>query len=306
VLTEVTMTKTGADLSHHQATFDAARYFAGEAFIFLKATEGGSFVDPAFRGRWQQVGARPRGAYHFARPGGATVDAQADHFIAVARAAGWRAGDVWVLDLEDAGGVGPMGLSLWADRWCSRVRAALGGPGLFYTYPAFWHATMGNPAGVPGGAMLWWAEYDQAPDRAPAAPHCWQYTSQATVAGVSGPCDHNRMTDAAFQALFGAQEDDMPLNDADKQWIKDRLEESERRVARYVDHGDAVIAGSANHHVSVRSDLAQLAAKVDALKVIVDGIAVGRLEGDVDVTGLLHFEAPPPPVADVPLPEPPA
>jgi hypothetical protein len=50
-------------------------------------------------------------------------------------------------------------------------------------------------------------------------------------------------------------------------------------------------------------ELVQLRAKVDALKAAVDGLALGRLEGDLDVTGLLHFEAaPPPPVADVELP----
>ena len=135
------MTKTGVDISHHQATFDPASYFAaGESFVFLKASEGASFTDPAFRARWQACAGHPRGAYHFALPGGAAADAQADHFVAVVRAAGWTAQDAWVLDLEDAGGVGPQGLVAWADRWCSRVRGALTGRGLFYTNPATWRS----------------------------------------------------------------------------------------------------------------------------------------------------------------------
>lgn len=75
-------------------------------------------------------------------------------------------------------------------------------------------------------------------------------------------------------ALQGA---DMPLTDADKQWIAARLEESERRVARYVDHGDAAIQGTGNHHGRVREDLDALAAQVDAL-------AAGG--GTVDVAAL--------------------
>jgi len=91
--------KTGADISHHQRTFDAKRYKdSGEDFIILKATEGTQFTSRTFASRWRDAGARnlPRGAYHFARPGGA-VNPQADHFIEVVQAAGFRAGDLgWI------------------------------------------------------------------------------------------------------------------------------------------------------------------------------------------------------------------
>ncbi len=102
-------------------------------------------------------------------------------------------------------------------------------------------------------------------------------------------------------AIFAGKnlEDDMPLDQADKDWFVARLEESERRVARYVDHGDAAVAGSGHHHQRVREDLAQLGAQVRDLKAVVDGIALGRLEGDLEVTGLLHVAAPvPPPPAE--------
>jgi hypothetical protein len=218
--------KTGCDLSHHQASFDAGRYFAsGESFVILKATEGGSFTDPAFTGRWRAAAGHPRAAYHFARPGSGPVDAQADHFVAVVRVAGWRAGDAWALDLEDSGGLGPATLLTWADRWCARVRAALGGRGLFYSGVAFVLETLGDPGRIPGGCLGWiaryrsdtpWAAPWRQPGGWPLVPDVWQCTNGEAgcihdVPSV-GRCDWNKATDAAFTTLFGG-EDVPPLTE---------------------------------------------------------------------------------------------
>jgi lysozyme len=58
----------GIDVSRYQGRIDwAAARDAGTQFAFIKATEGGDYVDPRFWENWQ--GARragvPRGAYHF-------------------------------------------------------------------------------------------------------------------------------------------------------------------------------------------------------------------------------------------------
>jgi Glycosyl hydrolases family 25 len=277
------MTKRGADISHHQATFDADHYYAAEDFLVLKATEAGGFTDPAFRSRWQAAGSRPRGAYHFARPGGAQVDAQADHFIATVRACGWRAGDVWVLDMEDGGGLGPASLVTWSDRWCSRVRAALGGRGLFYSYPFFVRDTMGDPGRIPGGCLGWWARYAATPYGGlfrppgwPDPPDVWQCSNGEigcvkAIASV-GRCDYNQMTDTAFAALFGGQEVlDMYDAEAEARLFK-RLEEAERKVARWVDHGDPAVTGSGSHHEKIRAELAAfkeaVGLRLDALEEV--------------------------------------
>jgi lysozyme len=58
----------GIDVSHHQGAVDwAALPGQGVDFAYIKATEGGDHVDPAFARNWQaagQAGIR-RGAYHF-------------------------------------------------------------------------------------------------------------------------------------------------------------------------------------------------------------------------------------------------
>ena len=58
----------GIDVSRHQADIDwPAVARSGADFVWLKATEGGDYLDPTFRRNWQlasAVGLR-RGAYHF-------------------------------------------------------------------------------------------------------------------------------------------------------------------------------------------------------------------------------------------------
>lgn len=74
----------GIDVSHHQGEIDwQALAGQGVDFAYIKATEGGDFVDQAFAANWEdsaKAGIR-RGAYHFftlCRPG----SEQADNFIA--------------------------------------------------------------------------------------------------------------------------------------------------------------------------------------------------------------------------------
>ena len=58
----------GIDVSRHQNEIDwPAVKRAGVAFAWMKATEGGDYLDPAFRRNWTLAGASGvrRGAYHF-------------------------------------------------------------------------------------------------------------------------------------------------------------------------------------------------------------------------------------------------
>jgi len=73
----------GIDVSHHQGAIDWPSVAkTGAAFVFMKATEGGDFIDPRFAANWRDAGKAGllRGAYHFfsqCRPG----LKQAENFI---------------------------------------------------------------------------------------------------------------------------------------------------------------------------------------------------------------------------------
>jgi Glycosyl hydrolases family 25 len=237
--------KTGADISHWQDSFDPRRYkAAGEDFIILKATQGRTFTDATFAGRWRAAGAAglPRAAYHFGLPG-ESMAKQADHFISTLQAAGFRDGDAWALDMEVADGQRPSAIVSWSAAFCNRVRNALGGRGLFYTFPFFWGDFMGNPDSIPGNALGWWARYASSPYGGlsfavrgwPDPPHVWQCTDgqDGCIKDVAtiGRCDHNRMTDGAFAVLFqGAdagiavlpegEEDDMTVDEFVEQFTR--------------------------------------------------------------------------------------
>lgn len=74
----------GIDLSHHQGEIDWSKLSSSDiSFAYIKATEGGNFVDPYFKKNWQAAKEAGLivGAYHFFRickPGAI----QADNFLA--------------------------------------------------------------------------------------------------------------------------------------------------------------------------------------------------------------------------------
>ena len=74
----------GIDLSHHQGEIDWPKLASSDiSFAYIKATEGGNFVDPHFKGNWQAAkdAGLIVGAYHFyliCKPGAI----QADNFLA--------------------------------------------------------------------------------------------------------------------------------------------------------------------------------------------------------------------------------
>lgn len=249
----------GADISHHQPTFDAAAYRqSGRRWVALKVSESTGFVDSTFADRAR----RARGAglyvvgYHFAHPGNPAT-AEAQHLISTAT----DLVDTWALDMEVSAAAAaaasgsvtsrrqdvpwtdadldvarrarrqrvldvtrwvtspvavPTSVWAWSDAWVKQVRQALGGVGVFYTYPFFWRDALGNAAALPGGALGWWARYAADPyaglgwtvNGFEHPPACWQYTDGGSVPGI-GTCDDNRMTDAAFAALFQGEVNDL-------------------------------------------------------------------------------------------------
>lgn len=83
---------TGIDISHHNYSALRNKNINGNGFVFLKATEGKTFVDNYFDAYLFKIASEIEfggsnnipflGAYHYARPdNGNTVEKEVDHFL---------------------------------------------------------------------------------------------------------------------------------------------------------------------------------------------------------------------------------
>ncbi|MGH2693936.1 MAG: glycoside hydrolase family 25 protein [Actinomycetota bacterium] len=208
----------GIDVSHHQGTIDWNRVVdSGHVFAFHKATEGATFTDPNYGRNRADAGAAgiPFGAYHFARPDGGTIAAaqadaisEAEHFLDVAQPA---PGDlVPVLDMEATGGLPARRLIAWTQAWLDAIVSALDVQPLIYTSPNFWKTNVDDTTTFADqGFPLWIAHYTSA--AAPNVPAAnwngegwsfWQWTSCATVPGISGCVDEDRFPDSDLSAFI--------------------------------------------------------------------------------------------------------
>jgi lysozyme len=189
---------------------------SGHVYAWHKATEGSSYSDPKYAGNRTEAGevGIAFGAYHFARPNGGSISAaqddaiaEAQYFLDVALPAG---GDlVPVLDLESSGGVPARRLTAWAQSWLDHVATALGVKPLIYSGPNFWRTSMNDTTTfAEQGFPLWLAHYTSA--SAPSVPAAnwngngwsfWQWTSCASVPGISGCVDQDRFAGSDLSAF---------------------------------------------------------------------------------------------------------
>jgi GH25 family lysozyme M1 (1,4-beta-N-acetylmuramidase) len=189
--------------------------FSGQRFTFAEATNG-------LRADWTYVSNRTGahatgiafGAFHFARPGGATPQAvaadalaEAAYFVAVARP---QTGELApVLDLERTGGLSPVYLRAWAATWLDEVERRIGVRPTIYSSPAFWRKSM-NDAGVfaTAGSQLWVAHWHVRAPRVPAGNWgasgwtFWQWTNCSRVPGIRGCVDGDRFRGSSVAAAL--------------------------------------------------------------------------------------------------------
>lgn len=181
----------GIDVSHWQGTIDWNAVAAnGVEFAFIKATEGGDYVDPRFAANWD--GARQagvvRGAYHFFRPQTDAV-AQAAHFLATVHLS---PGDLPpVLDVEVTDGRSADVVAEGVRTWLREVERATGRRPIVYTRASFWTAQVG---GGLGGYPLWVAHYGVSSPNIPGGWSgwtFWQHSDAGRVNGIGGDVDLN-------------------------------------------------------------------------------------------------------------------
>lgn len=195
------------DVSHHQGPIDWAAIRAGGwSGVWIKATEGATWVDPRFRENHQgaQAAGVRRGAYHFYGFCSDPAD-QAAHFLATL---GADPGElIPALDVESGGNCSkrpsPAELRAGTDRFLSIVEAAIGRRPLLYLIADDIHALFGE-AGPPP-ADLWLRDLHREPSPpAGRQMRLWQYHVRGWVGGIAAFTDINAFPgdDAAFaQAL---------------------------------------------------------------------------------------------------------
>jgi hypothetical protein len=234
------MVTFGLDISHHQNLgLDLAQCRReGVEFVFIKATEGASFVDPDFGANL--AGARSAGmlvaAYHYLRSNATAAAQVANIARAVPR-------DVPVIpDVEANSG----GITLVRD-FVARLRAAGYSVPLSYIPRWYWQQ-IGSPslAGLP---PLWSSRYPDnvigsiADEWADVPANYWngyggldvavlQFTSSVRIAGRQ-PLDANafRGSRAELAALLGSQEEEDRMRNliiareenGDAVWVGDGL-----------------------------------------------------------------------------------
>ena len=193
----------GVDVSNWQGTVNWTQVAAaGYKFAFLKATEGGWYIDQtyAYNRLLANANGIVIGAYDLAQPStiAGQAEAEADFFVNIAMP---KSGDLMpVLDLETTNGLSPANLQTWVTHWLYEVYARTGQHALIYTSPSFWNNAMGNSLWFAlSGFPLWVAHWTAA--TGPTVPAStwvgydwtfWQWTSSGIVPGISGRVDLDR------------------------------------------------------------------------------------------------------------------
>jgi GH25 family lysozyme M1 (1,4-beta-N-acetylmuramidase) len=182
----------GVDVNGAKGAIDWRRVrAAGFEFAFLKATEGRTFNDErfGFNRRAAKAAGLVVGAYHFARPDNNSPEAEAEHFLSVARP---KSGELLpALDWE----TNPP-TAAWASEFLRAVESAIGMPPILYTFPDFLRRT-GHFTDL-RRFPIWYARFGPNDGQVhPASPpHGFrfgvhQFTSRGQVNGIAGRADLN-------------------------------------------------------------------------------------------------------------------
>jgi lysozyme len=184
----------GIDVSMYQCNIDWQRVAASQKkFVFIKATEGASFVDPFFQYNWQSARAvgMIRGAYHYFRPQ-QPVEQQVSNFVAAVGRL--EHNDLPpVLDLEVPEQWAPIEMSKRVGlvlAWLNGVEKALGVAPIIYLSPNFVRNVLGTQYAEPLKRYhLWIANYTNAPEPIVPSPWTawtfWQHSDKGTVDGIT-------------------------------------------------------------------------------------------------------------------------
>lgn len=188
----------GIDVSYWESGIDWKKVRGdGIRYMFAKATEGESYVDPTFDDNW--LGAKSvgilRGAYHFFHPNMNAVK-QADKFVQVVKALNDNGELPPVLDLEVTDNQSSQTIINNAKTWLDRVQQGLGKRPIIYSSPGFLKYNFVVPGGGPPlwtkDYVLWIANYKVDKPYLPKGWlkwTFWQYSETGKVNGINSGVD---------------------------------------------------------------------------------------------------------------------
>lgn len=175
----------------------------GVVAVYIKATEGETFVSPAFHEQWAKAGEAGliRGTYHFARqdqhPAQTGAIAEARHYIHAMRALPNRGGHGWhkgelrpVLDFEI--GTPDKRYSSWRNEFFRIIHTESGHATVLYTFPGF-NSWMTPPRFA---SQLWIAHFGVAKPQLPGGYgryELWQYDDHGRLPGIHGDVDLSKL-----------------------------------------------------------------------------------------------------------------
>jgi GH25 family lysozyme M1 (1,4-beta-N-acetylmuramidase) len=181
----------GIDLSSHDHRLFGVHWrtevAAGSQFVYVKATEGTTYVNPNFVADYSAARAVHRyvGAYVYARPDLGDPIGQAEHFLRHARFARDARTLVPFVDLEwpyrmgtdNCYNLNPKQLRAWIRAFINRIAAGIGRKPMIYTNTYWWNPCTGNDTSY-GDHPLDIANYTKKQPRLPAGWTTfalWQY-----------------------------------------------------------------------------------------------------------------------------------
>jgi GH25 family lysozyme M1 (1,4-beta-N-acetylmuramidase) len=212
-------TLQGVDVSRYQQSVDWSQVAeAGNAFAFMKATEGTTFVDSTFAANWAgtQAAGMFRGAYHFFHP---ELDPTAQANFVASTVGPLGPNDMPIVcDLETKGGVPDDQIVANAITFLQAVAQLTGKTPILYVSPGF----LSDLSGLES-YPLWVANYGVNCPRMPpgfTAWLFWQSGETGSVAGVSGAVDVDSFNGAVSDLMAfvgevdgGAGDDGGPSNE---------------------------------------------------------------------------------------------
>ena len=183
----------GVDVSHHQGAIDWDKLAADRvSFAYIKATEGGDWLDTRFAENWRAAKRTSiaRGAYHYftlCTP----AETQAAHFI---RTLGPLDNDLPpALDVEQMEPCSDESTQQTpaegVDIFLDIVEAHYGVRPIIYTTRDFHDAHLQSMT----GERFWVSSISNEPDWRTEDWVIWQFTHRGTRAGINGAVDMNRL-----------------------------------------------------------------------------------------------------------------